>query len=176
MAKKNKTYTDDAAIPGPFTAGMRDVLIQTAWELGDPLCAAEMMELVHVEFQREGQGRILRLYIDKPGGVILDDCARVSRQMSDLLDVHVDAEGKYHLEVSSPGIERPVSKAADFKRFAGRRIEVRIFPKIAGRKKVKGILDGISEADVVTVITEDGSIEIPRARITRARLIIDGVE
>lgn len=176
MAKKKKIDAIDTAPPAPFTAGMRDLLIQTAWELGDPLCAAELMELVHVECQRENQGRILRLYIDKPGGVTLDDCSRVSRQMSDLLDVHVDAEGKYHLEVSSPGIERPVSKVADFKRFAGRRIEVRIFPKAEGRKKVKGILDGISESDVVKIITEYGSIEIPRTRITRARLIIDGVE
>lgn len=154
---------------------MRNELVKTAWELGDPLCAAEMMELVHVECQREDGGRVLRLYIDKHGGVMLDDCSRISRQMSDLLDVHVDMEGKYHLEVSSPGLERPVSKAADFQRFAGRRIEIRMYPKVAGKKKVRGVLDGIAETDLVTVTTEDGSIEIPRARITRARLIIDGV-
>ena len=175
MAKKKKANTNDTAMPDSFTAGMSDALAQTAWELGEPLCMAEMLELVHVECQREAQGRVLRLYIDKPGGVTLDDCTRVSRQMGDLLDVHVDTEEKYHLEVSSPGLERPVSKAADFKRFAGRRIELRVSPKVAGRKKVKGVLDGISESDVVTVTTEDGSIEIPRERITRARLSIDGV-
>lgn len=175
MVKAKKKVKNDAADSGAFTASMRNALVQTAWDLGDLLCAAEMMELVHVEFQREAQGRFLRLYIDKPGGVTLDDCSGISRQMSDLLDVHVDAEGTYHLEVSSPGIERPVSKAADFQRFAGRRIEIRMYPKVAGKKKVKGILDGIAETDVVTVITKDGSIEIPRVRITRARLIIDGV-
>ncbi len=175
MVKEKKRATNDAADAGAFSKGVRDTLVQTAWELGDPLCAAEMMELVHVECQREDQVRVLRLYIDKPGGVMLDDCSRISRQMSDLLDVHVDLEGKYHLEVSSPGLERPVSKAADFQRFAGRRIEIQMYPKVSGKKKVKGILDGITETDVVTVITEEGSLEIPRARITRARLIIVGV-
>lgn len=176
MGKNKKRATSAAAAPGAFPAGVRNALIQAAWELGDPLCAAEMIELVHVECQREASGRILRLFIDKPGGVMLDDCSRISRQMSDLLDVHVDAEAEYHLEVSSPGLERPVSKAADFQRFTGRQIEIRMYPKVAGKKKVKGILNGIAETDLVMVITEDGSIEIPRARITRARLIIDGVE
>ncbi len=175
MNRKKRT-TNDAAASAPLTADMRNELIKTAWSLGDPLCAAEMMELVHVECQREDQGRVLRLYIDKPGGVMLDDCSQISRQMSDLLDVHLDSEATYHLEVSSPGLERPVGKAADFKRFAGRRIEIRMYPKVSGKKKAKGILDGITETDVVTVITEEGSLEIPRARITRAWLIIDGVE
>jgi len=176
MAKQHKDHPDDVATSGPFTAGMRDALTRTARELGEPLCAAEMMDLVHVECQREAAGRVLRLFIDKPGGVTLDDCSRISRQMSDLLDVHVDFEGTYHLEVSSPGVDRPVSKPADFQRFTGQQIEIRVAPKIAGKKKVKGTLDGIRTADdVVTVVTEDGPIEIPRTRITRARLIIDGV-
>ncbi len=176
MVRKHKDHRDDAATSGPFTVGMRDALTRTAWELGEPLCAAEMMELVHVECRREPQGRVLRLYIDKPGGVILDDCSRISRQMSDLLDVHVDFEGTYHLEVSSPGIERPVSKPADFERFAGKQIEIWMAPKVAGKKKIKGTLGGIRKTDdVVTVATEEGPIEIPRPQITRARLIIDGV-
>ena len=176
MAKQHKEHTYETTTLASFSADIRDSLTRIAWELGEPLCAAEMMELVHVECQREAAGRVLRLYIDKPDGVTLEDCSGISRQMSDLLDVHVDFEGTYHLEVSSPGIERPVSKPADFKRFAGKQIEIRMKPKVAGKKKVKGILDGIRESDdMVTVVAEDGPIEIPRTRITRARLIIDGV-
>jgi ribosome maturation factor RimP len=71
--------------------------------LAGPLCESEGLELVHLEYQREPGGWILRLYIDKSGGVTLDDCATVSRQMNDLLDVHLDDIGPYNLEVTSPG-------------------------------------------------------------------------
>jgi ribosome maturation factor RimP len=85
--------------------------------LADPVCQSEGMELVHVEFQREPGGLTLRLYLDKPNGVTLDDCVAISRQLEDILDVHARDIPPYRLEVSSPGIERPVGKLADFMRY-----------------------------------------------------------
>ena len=77
--------------------------------LAEPLCDSEGLELVHVEFQRESGGRILRLYIDKPDGIKLDDCVGVSRQINDILDVNLEGLGPYSLEVTSPRPERPLA-------------------------------------------------------------------
>ena len=85
-------------------------IIQLVWKLAEPICSSEGMELIFVEYQREPGGRILRLYIDRPGGIALDDCAMVSRQIGDILDVHLDSNvPPYHLEVSSPGSQRPAT-------------------------------------------------------------------
>ena len=72
------------------------------------------LELIQVEYQRESNGRILRLYVDKPDGIIIDDCIAVSRQMGDILDVHLEDVGPYSLEVTSPGLERPLARKQDF--------------------------------------------------------------
>ena len=85
------------------------VIIGRIEALAEPLCESEGLELVHVEYQREAGGRILRLYIDRSGGVSLDDCVSVSRQLNDLLDVKLEDIGPYTLEVTSPGPERPLS-------------------------------------------------------------------
>jgi ribosome maturation factor RimP len=75
--------------------------------LAEPICRDEGLELVYVQYRRESNGRVLRLFIDKTGGVSLDDCTRVSRQLNDILDVNLEDIGPYHLEVSSPGADRP---------------------------------------------------------------------
>ncbi|MBW2488595.1 MAG: hypothetical protein JRE72_14325, partial [Deltaproteobacteria bacterium] len=84
-------------------------LIRQIESLVEPLCDSEGLELVHIEYQREAGGRVLRLYIDRPAGVRIDDCVNVSRQLNDLLDVNLDDMGPYTLEVTSPGPERPLS-------------------------------------------------------------------
>ena len=84
------------------------------WALAEPLCESEGLELIQVEYQRESAGRILRLYIDKPGGINLDDCVGVSRQMGDILDVHLQELGPYNLEVTSPGSGAPSGEKAGF--------------------------------------------------------------
>ena len=103
--KKGKTYfSEQGTKKVPHKApGEVIALVNT---LAEPLCKNEGMELVHVEYQREAAGWVLRLYIDQPGGVRLEDCSRVSRQLGDLLDVTVENIGPYNLEVSSPGINR----------------------------------------------------------------------
>lgn len=138
-------------------------------DLLDPLCTAEGMELVHLECQRETGGRILRLYIDRPGGVTLDDCIHISRQSSDVLDVYLEDTGPYNLEVSSPGQNRPLGRKRDFDRFKGNRVNIRTTSSIGGKKKINGVLLGISE-DVVKVSIDDQIVDIPYNEIAKARL------
>lgn len=151
---------------------IKKMIAQTK-DLLDPLCEAEGMELVHLECQREAGGRILRLYIDKPGGVTLDDCIHISRQSSDMLDVYLEDMGPYNLEVSSPGQNRPLGKKRDFDRFKGNRVNIRTDPSVGGKKKINGVLLGISE-DVVKVSIEDQIVAIPYHEIVTARLANNG--
>ena len=147
---------------------MKKMIARTI-DLLDPLCEAEGMELVHIECQREAGGRILRLYIDKPGGVTLDDCIHISRQSSDMIDVYLEDTGPFNLEVSSPGQNRPLGRKRDFDRFKGNRVNIRTTSSIGGRKKINGVLLGISE-DVVKVSIDDQIVDIPYNEIAKARL------
>ena len=128
------------------------------------------MELVHVEARRESGGTILRLYIDREGGVTLEDCARVSRQVSAELDADDPLPGRYTLEVSSPGLDRPLVRPADYTRFLGKEAQVQTHEALAGRKRFKGTLAG---ADAVGIrIDVDGvSYAITYAQIERAKLV-----
>jgi ribosome maturation factor RimP len=90
-----------------------------------PILTELGMELVDLEFKREGHSWFLRMFIDRPGGVTLDDCAEASREVSAILEVEDPIEAPYRLEVSSPGIDRPLKKPADFERFAGQLIKIR---------------------------------------------------
>ncbi len=148
-------------------------LITRARGLAEPLCEAEGFELVHVEFQPEAGGRILRFYIDKPDGVTLDECAYVSRQISDLLDVSLEGIGSYNLEISSPGPERPLGKESDYERFKGKAIRLKTYHPINGQKNFKGVLSGISEG-IVEISMDDRTVVIPFGEIHRARLVNHG--
>ncbi len=138
--------------------------------LAEPLCRDEGLELVYVQYRRESSGRVLRLYIDKTGGVSLDDCSRISRQLSDILDVNLEDLGPYHLEVSSPGTDRPLGKPEDFERFKGHKASIRTLQPINGRKNFKGHLNGIT-ADGVCLADEQGEAVIPFEKISIARLV-----
>ncbi len=120
-------------------------VIGRVWQLAEPLCRGEGVELVHVEYGREHGGRTLRIYLDRPqGGITLDDCANISRQLSDILDVGLDDQGAYRLEVSSPGIPRPIGRIDDFEQYAGGKVKIRTSRPINGRKNFTGILTGVS--------------------------------
>ncbi len=140
------------------------------WELADPLCRAEGVELVHVEYQREHGGLTLRLYLDKPGGITLDDCADISRQLGDILDVGLESQTAYRLEVSSPGQQRPLGKLSDFERFRGCRAKVRTTRPLNGQKNFTGTLDGASGLNV-RLNLNTGPIIIALTDITKAHLI-----
>ena len=137
--------------------------------LAKPVCESEGAELIHVEFQRESAGRILRLYIDKPDGINLDDCVVISRQMGDIIDVNLDDIGPFNLEVTSPGPSRPLSSQEDFKKFRGNRIKLKTNRSINGQKNFKGILLGISGGQV-SLQRGEQITNIPIEDIIKARL------
>ena len=136
--KRKKKYSPHRGTPkarAKLTAERRAGFIAAVEGMALPVCAAEGLELVHVEYLREADGRKLRLYIDKPGGIGLDDCVRVTRHLSDLLDVELEENyGPYNLEVSSPGPDRPLVKPADFERFKGNTAKIRTTP---GHRRAK---------------------------------------
>jgi len=143
--------------------------------LAEPIAAHAGMELVDVEFLREGGRWVLRIYLDKPGGISLDDCQDVSRQVEKLLDVEDFIEPAYVLEVSSPGIERPLRTRDHFARFAGRAIELKTCAPIGDppRKNYKGRLLGIDADDVVSMEIDGASYRIPLDKVAKAHLAID---
>ena len=115
-------------------------------------------------------GRCCGYYIDKPGGVKLNDCINISRQIGDLLDAHTDHETAYLLEVSSPGPDRPLGKPDDFSRFSGHQARVRTAAPINGQHNFTGILAGMQNG-IVTLRMKNTSIAIPLSHIKYARLI-----
>lgn len=135
-----------------------------------PLLQELGLELVEVEFRREAGGWILRLYLDKSGGITLGDCQRVSEELSGLLDVENLIDHPYTLEVSSPGLNRPLRREEDFLRFAGHRARVSTSQAISGQRWFLGVLKGYEEGRVL-LEREDGTIvPIPYALISKARL------
>jgi len=121
-----------------------------------------------VDWEGAPKGRLVRVFIDKPEGITVEDCARVSNHLTHLFAVeNVEFE---RLEVSSPGLDRPLRKAADFVRFAGEEAELRLANPIANAKKLKGVLRGC-EAGAVVVETAKGAVTVPLADIDRARLV-----
>jgi ribosome maturation factor RimP len=131
------------------------------------------MELVHLELKREPGGWFLRLFIDKEGGVTLDDCSHVSRQLSAQLDVEDPIEQRYTLEVSSPGLDRPLYTDRDYERFAGRQVRLSTFGPIDGRRHFVGRLIGIVGGSVRLALEGEREIAIPRDQVAKARLEVE---
>jgi ribosome maturation factor RimP len=138
-------------------------------ELAEPLCSTEGVELICVECHREAHGRTIRLYLDREGGLTLDDCSRVSRQLSDLLDVYLATDVPYHLEVSSPGPNRPLVKPDDFERFKGKRVKLRTSKPIDNRITQKGELMGYEDGWVILTVNTE-IVRVPFDAIEKARL------
>lgn len=129
-------------------------------------------ELVDVEFVKEGKHRFLRVYMDKTGGITLDDCSLISHYLDEKLDLLDPVEENYFLEVSSPGIERPLKKEADYTRFAGQLVELKLYFPYEGQKAIEGILIGFQEGEVK--IQKENSSDIvcmPLDKIASAKLL-----
>jgi ribosome maturation factor RimP len=156
--------------PGHLGRRREQEIARRVRELVRPACEAEGLEVIHVEFQREPAGRVLRVYLDKPGGVTLGDCSHVSRQVSDLLDVALELPEPYSLEVTSPGPNRPLGEKGDFDRFVGQWAKLRVARPIEGQKNFTGVLRGTTE-DAVRLEAGERTVEIPFELITRARLV-----
>lgn len=135
-----------------------------------PIVEANGFELVDVEWVKEGANWYLRAYIDKENGITVDDCEVVSRALSDLLDVEDFISENYILEVSSPGLDRPLKKDKDFARSIGKDVEVKLFKAINREKEFVGILTAY-DADTVTLEMEDETeMQFKRSEIARIRL------
>jgi ribosome maturation factor RimP len=131
---------------------------------------AEELELVHVEFVGEGRQATLRIYIDKPGSVNLTDCQKVSKHVSLLLDVEDFIPHHYVLEVSSPGLERPLFKEQDFQRFKGREARVMTIEAIESRRKFTGFIQEFG-GGVLHLACDDRTYCIPFDKIRKAHLV-----
>lgn len=151
----------------------REEYEQKTEEILQPIVDANGFELVDVEYVKEGGTWYLRAYIDKPGGITVDDCELVSRSANDILDEKDFIEESYIFEVSSPGLGRPLKKEKDFARSIGEEVEIRTFRAINRQKEFFGILEAYDK-ESVTIELEDGEMmQIARADIALIRLAFD---
>ena len=123
----------------------------------EPIVAEKKLELGDLEFVKEGANWYLRVYIDKEGGVSIDDCEAVSRELEAKLDTEDPIEQAYILEVSSPGIDRPLKKGADFEIFSGDIIDIKLYKALDGKKQYQGKLLGLQDG-CISIEEEDGTI------------------
>jgi len=145
-------------------------IAQTVTEYIRP-AVEESYELYDLEFVKEGASRYLRIYIDKPGGVTIDDCEKVSRAVEGILDEKDPIESSYILEVSSPGLDRALKKDQDFIRYTGSEVEIRLYKARGGVKKYVGELTGLA-GGVVSIRTQGGTEEtFDRKEIAACKLV-----
>jgi len=145
---------------------------QTVAEIIEPITQEENIELVDVEYKKVGKTWALRIYIDKNLGVTLGDCQRISRQAEDLIEVHEVITNPYVLEVSSPGLDRPLKKERDFIRNKGKQVQVKSFSPVNGKKQRIGTVQDFKNG---TLYLKDpaGIQEIPLGDIAQAKLTIE---
>ncbi|MBL4665080.1 MAG: ribosome maturation factor RimP [Nitrospinaceae bacterium] len=145
---------------------------QSVTELIEPGLLANGLELVDVEFKKEGKNWFLRIYIDREGGVTLADCQKTSRLAGDLIEVEEVIEPIYTLEVSSPGLNRVLKKEKDFLKYSGKKIFVQCHAPMDGRKKFTGILTGLIDQSIHLEV--DGQrYTIPLSLVAKANLVIE---
>lgn len=147
-------------------------LVRRLTELAVPVVEDFGCELVELQFKREAPGWVLRLIIDNEHGVGIDDCARISREIAHLLEVEDPIEQAYSLEVSSPGLDRPLKRGKDFLRCKGKKAKVVVSEPIDGQNPCVGVIEDVGH-ESVTLRTDHGVIEIPFIRMKRARLVIE---
>jgi ribosome maturation factor RimP len=153
---------------------MTDDLKDKIWQFAEPVALSEGLELIHVECVKMHSRWVFRLFLDKDGGVTLDDCTAVSNQLGDILDVHDLSGGPYTLEVSSPGLDRPISRDQDFEKFQGAKVKIRTHIKIDGSRNFQGTLVNYAEENGRKVVRIDvaGKIfNIPQNEIAKANLV-----
>lgn len=159
-------------MPGESLAGkIKDIV--------SPIIESQHIELVDVEFKREDQNMYLRIFIDKPGGVTIEDCQTVSRECDVVLDVEDFIQTQYVLEVSSPGLDRPLKRQEDYKRFQDRLVKIKTFQAVQGRKKFLGYLKCLTDEEpgkpaMVSLLSlDDQMFQIPYHLIASARLEVE---
>lgn len=138
-------------------------------ELIEPLVESRGFELVYLEYIPGKQAQ-LQIFIDREGGITIDHCELINKAVSDLLDYHDPIDHAYALEVSSPGLERPLTKKEHFDRFSGEKVKIKTSEDLKGRKKFSGRLEGTEKDNVLVRLDNDQVAEIPIALIARAKL------
>lgn len=150
----------------------REEIEQRAEGLLNPIIEENHFELVDVEYVKEGSNKYLRAFIDKEGGITIEDCELVSRAFGELLDKEDFIEESYILEVSSPGLGRPLKKDKDFKRSLGEDVEIKLFKAVQKKKEFTGILKGYDDK-TVTIKADGEELTFERAKIALIRLAFD---
>ncbi len=140
-------------------------------DIATPICEANNLELVDVEFVKEGPHRFLRLTIDKEEGVALEDCELLSRGLNEELDRLDPIEENYFLEVSSPGLERELKKDTDFQKYTGKMIQAKLYQALNGQKVIEGILLGLRDGYILVEVGNN-TIEIPKDKASVVRLVV----
>jgi ribosome maturation factor RimP len=148
----------------------KSVLIDQIEQLSEPLLQEHQVELVLVEFVHEHGTWVLRYFLDKAGGITLDDCANLSHLLGRMLDAANVISQSYSLEVSSPGIYRPLRKLKDFERFKGERVDINLFAPINGRRHFRGTIEGVGEDHVQVKDTAQQLFTLPLSGISKAKL------
>ena len=148
---------------------MVKTFLESVHELIEPIILEEGLELIDIDFQREARGWVLRIYVDREGGINLSHCTHVSGQIGDLLEVKDLIPHSYTLEVSSPGLNRPLKKEKDFLAYAGSTVKIRTVKPFNQRKNFKGILRGYSGGNVI-ISADDQEVSIPLVHIAKANI------
>lgn len=141
-------------------------------ELIEPVVLGLGLELADLQFRREAHGWVLRIILDGEQGISVEDCAEVSRDVGHLLEVEDPIEQAYTLEVSSPGLDRPLKQEKDFCRAKGKTAKIVVRDAVAGRHSFIGEILAAGDG-MVTVASEDGPVEIPLAAVKKARLVVE---
>lgn len=145
-----------------------DALVTQIYEMVKPISDELNYEIYHVEYVKENGEYYLRIYIEKEGGITLNDCEALSRRVSDLMDEKDPIPEAYFLEVSSPGLNRRLFTEAHYKRFVGREVMVKLTKAIDGKKSIKGILKEVNEENII--VEADTLISIPKEKIKSANI------
>jgi ribosome maturation factor RimP len=154
---------------------MSQKITELTTELVTPIVEKLGLELVDVEFVKEGKNWFLRVYIDSTGGVDIEECGTVSEQLSEKLDELDPIEQPYFLEVSSPGVERPLKKPEDVKNAIGKNVNIKLYEPISGEKVYEGLLkdfDGETLFMEIKVKTQVKKVELPYKKVANARLAV----
>ncbi len=150
----------------------RDDYCSKTEKIAAPICEELNFELVDVEFVKEAGTDYLRVYIDKPGGITVDECEIVSRRMNDILDEQDFIEESYIFEVSSPGLGRALKKDKDFKRSLGEEVEVKLFKAVDGQKEFNGYLKDFDDKSVTLTLENEETFVAERANIAKINLAV----
>lgn len=151
---------------------MKKNIEATIEEILLPIVESKGFEIIDVEYVKEAGEFYLRVYLDKEGGISLNDCEIVSRELSEILDVKDPIKDNYYLEVSSPGLDRPLKKDKDFVRYQGRDVDIKLYKPFNGSKQFEGTLIGLTKDNNIKVMINDEEVEFTKKEVALIRLAV----